>query len=326
MQRRHFIKILGGAAAGWPLSARRSSPRSGVSGGSRLRRPPSVNPFLEALRARLTALGYTEGRNLTIAALCRWGFRPCPGACGGADQAAGRFDCHAGYGNPPAAKVSTKVPVAYVFSADPVLAGIADSLARPGRNMTGISLMSVEMNGKRLELLREILPRIRRVAIFGESNARRRRIGTEAIHWRWPRGLALPYNISRHQALPELRAAYAGMTAEPPQAIVVFPDPVTGANRSANNRLRGYFAHPGLSRVGRNMRTLALCAPTDRDLRDPIGGSPTTLIAFCRERIRPGCRSSARRCSNFVINLKTAKALGIEMQPALIARADRLVE
>jgi putative ABC transport system substrate-binding protein len=63
-------------------------------------------------------------------------------------------------------KVSTKVPVAYVFSADPVLAGIADSLARPGRNMTGISLMSFEMNGKRLELLREILPRIRRVAIL----------------------------------------------------------------------------------------------------------------------------------------------------------------
>ena len=63
-------------------------------------------------------------------------------------------------------KVSTTVPVVYVFSADPVLAGIADSLARPGRDMTGITVMSIELNGKRLELLREIMPQLRRVAII----------------------------------------------------------------------------------------------------------------------------------------------------------------
>jgi putative tryptophan/tyrosine transport system substrate-binding protein len=126
-----------------------------------------VNPFLEALRAGLATRGYTEGRNLAITA------RYADGDVGRVPALAEELarlpvDLIATQGTATRLllEVSATVPVVYVFSADPVLAGISDSLARPGRNMTGISVMSVELNGKRLELLREIMPQIGRGAIL----------------------------------------------------------------------------------------------------------------------------------------------------------------
>jgi len=127
-------------------------------------------------------------------------------------------------------KVSTIVPVVYVFSADPVLGGIADSLARPARNMTGITLMSAEMNGKRLELLREILPQIRRVAILASpTHAGEELERSNSMEMAQRLGIAIQYFPTPNAA--ELRGAYTSMAADSPQAIVVFPDPVTVANR-----------------------------------------------------------------------------------------------
>ena len=127
-------------------------------------------------------------------------------------------------------KVTAKVPVVYVFSADPVLAGIAESIARPGRNMTGITLLSAELNGKRLELLREIMPQIDRVAILaspthaGEELERR-----SSIEMAQNLGIVVQYFPT--PSLAELHGAYVSMAADPPKAIVVFPDPITYANR-----------------------------------------------------------------------------------------------
>ena len=120
--------------------------------------------------------------------------------------------------------------------------------------------MSFEMNGKRLELLREILPRIRNSLEMAERL-----------------GIAIQYFPTPGAA--ELRAAYAGMTAEPPQAIVVFPDPVTGANRQHIIDFAGTLRIPVVSGWAEYADAGALCT-YGPDLRNPIGGSPITLTAF----------------------------------------------
>src|SRR5262249_1646475 len=128
-------------------------------------------------------------------------------------------------------KVSAAVPVVYVFSADPVLAGIADTLARPGRNMTGISVMSVELNGKRIELLREIMPKLDRIAILASpTHAGEELERNNAVEMAERLGIRVQYFPAPNSA--ELHRALDGMAADLPQAIIVFPDPVTFANRS----------------------------------------------------------------------------------------------
>ena len=231
MKRREFITVLGGAAAAWPLVAHAQRPKVSRIGWLTTAPSADVNPFLEALRAGLVAQGYTEGRNLTIAE------RYADGDVGSIPPLAEELtrlpvDLIATQGTATRLllKASTTVPVAYVFSADPVLAGIAESLARPGRNMTGITLLSAELNGKRLELLREVLPRIGHVAILASpTHAGEELERANSLEMAQKLGIAIQYFPTPNAA--GLRNAYAGMATDSPEAIVVFPDPITVANR-----------------------------------------------------------------------------------------------
>ena len=144
MKRRQFITLLGGAAA-WPLVARAQQPKTARLGWVTTGTAAAVNPFIEALRAGLADHGYIEGRNLTIAERYADGDidRVLPLA---EELSRLPVDLIATQGTATRQlqKLSATVPIVYVFSADPVLGGFADSLARPGRNMTGITVMSIE--------------------------------------------------------------------------------------------------------------------------------------------------------------------------------------
>jgi putative tryptophan/tyrosine transport system substrate-binding protein len=231
MQRRDFITLFGGAAATWPLVVHAQQPKISRLGWLTTAPAANVNPFLEALRAGLAAQGHIESRNLTVIE------RYADGDIGrvpalAEELAATPVDLIATQGTATRLllKVSTTVPVVYVFSADPVLGGIADSLARPGRNMTGITLLSAELNGKRLEMLREIMPQIGRVAIVASpTHAGEELERSNSIEMAQKLGMTIQYFPTPN--LSALRGAYASMAADPPQAIVVFPDPVTFANR-----------------------------------------------------------------------------------------------
>jgi putative ABC transport system substrate-binding protein len=324
MKRREFLGIFGGGAV-WSLGAHAQQPKPLRLGWLTTAASADVSPFLEALRAGLAAQGHIEGRNLTIAT------RYADGDIGGVPALAEELarlpvDVIATQGTATRLllKVSTIVPVVYVFSADPVLGGIADSLARPGRNMTGITLMSAELNGKRLELLREMMPQVGRVAILASpTHAGEELERSNSLDMAQKLGVAIQYFPT--PSLAELRGAYASMAADAPHAIVVFPDPVTFANRAqiidfANTQrvpvVSGWadFAEAGAlfsygPKLTESYRRLAYYV--DRVLK---GEKPAQL---------PIERPTA---FEFVINLKTAKALGIEVPPALIARADRVIE
>jgi putative ABC transport system substrate-binding protein len=190
--------------------------------------------------------------------------------------------------------------------------------------MTGITLMSAEMNGKRLELLREILPQIRRVAILASpTHAGKELERSNSLEMAQRLGIAIQYFPTPTAA--ELRGAYASMAAEPPQAIVVFPDPVTVANRQQIIDFARTLRIPVVSGWADFADSGALCT------YGPRLTESYRRLAYYVDRILKGEKAAElpiERPTVFelVVNLQTAKALGIEVPPTLLARADRVVE
>jgi putative ABC transport system substrate-binding protein len=170
IRRRRFLGILGGAAA-WPLAARAQQPAKlptiGFLGSAT---PSSWGPWMTVFVQRLAELGWTEGRNVAIEV--RWG----EGRSERFTEIAAEFvrlrvDVIVTGGNAALAvkQATSVIPIVFAVAADPVGSGLVSSLARPGSNVTGLSMGSVDVVGKRLELLREVVPNLRRLAIMANA-------------------------------------------------------------------------------------------------------------------------------------------------------------
>ena len=180
--RRHFLTLLGGAAAAWPLGAVAQQPAMPVVGALSIVSPEGYSERLRAFRLGLREIGYAEGQNVAIE--YRW-------AEGHYDRlpemvadligrqvtvivAGGSVAAHAA----KAATAIVPVPVVFTSGADPVASGLVKSLSRPGANLTGVSLLAAEMAAKRLELIRDLLPNARTVASDDQSGVSRGRVRT----------------------------------------------------------------------------------------------------------------------------------------------------
>jgi putative ABC transport system substrate-binding protein len=324
MRRREVIAALGSAAV-WPLVAHAQQPRIARLGWLTTGSAADVNPFLEALRAGLADKGYIEGRNFTLTA--RYADGDAARIPSLADELTGLpVDLIATQGTATRLllKASTVVPVVYVFSADPVLAGLAEAIAKPGRNMTGITLMSVELNGKRLELLREMMPRIDRVAILASPmHAGEELERTNAVEMAQKLGIKVQYLPTPKPT--DLRRAYESMSADPPQAIIVFPDPITVVNRQEIIEFAGRLRVPVISGWADFADSGALCT------YGPRLAESYRRLAYYIDRVLKGDKPAElpiERPTVFelVINLRTAKALGIDLSPSVLGRADRVIE
>jgi putative ABC transport system substrate-binding protein len=325
MRRREFI------ASAIALSA---VPRAGVaqSRGKQARigwitaqQEAAVAPFLQALRSGLADLGYVEGRNLTIEA--RFGdneLARVPALTETLLRLPVDILVAQGPAVPVVAKLSPKVPVVYAFSGDPVVAGLAESLARPRANMTGQTFMSVELNGKRLELLREIMPQLARVAIIANplhAGENLERANSEEMARRL--GLAIDYFTTRDDG--ELDTAFAAMTADPPGAIVTFPDAFTLQNR---HRIIEF----GMSRHAPVVSAWALYAESGALCTyGPRLSESYRRLAYFIDRILKGAKPEdlpieRPKVVELVVNLKTAKALALTVPPSVLARADAVIE
>jgi len=284
-----------------------------------------VGPFVEALRAGLADKGYTEGRNLTITARYADGdIDRVPALAEELAKLPVDLIATQGTATRLLQKVSAVVPVVYVFSADPVLTGLANTFARPGRNMTGISVMSIELNGKRIELLHEIIPKLDRIAILASPNHPGEELErTNSVEMAQRFGIKVQYFPTPNYA--ELHRAYDGMAADPPQAIIVFPDPITFSNRVEIVDFARGLRIPVVSGWADFAEAGALCT------YGPKLAESYKRLAYYADRILKGEKPAElpiERPTAFemVINLKTAKALGIDVPPVLLARADRVVE
>jgi len=287
-------------------------------------RAASLGPYIATFRAALADLGRVEGRDLAIE--FRYGddvVERVPPLIDELIRLPADVIIAQGVAVNVISTMNLKVPVVYVTSGDPVASGFAESLARPRPNMTGLTFMSVEFNGKRLELLREIVPQLRRVAIIanpehpGEQNER-----AFSIDAGKRLGLAVQFFATRTP--DDLTAAFAAMASDPPQGLTLFSDGFAVQNRGriidAATRLRipvlagwAVFAESG-----------AVCT------YGPQLSASYRRLAYYVDRILRGAKPAELPIEQpatfeMVVNLKAAQALGITIPPAVLLRADRVI-
>src|SRR5215831_8756864 len=328
MKRREFVLLVGGAAIAWSRKGRAQQSgkiyrvgllTNGVIVGA-------TDERRKNLVSSLTAQGFVEGRNLIFEQRSADGQR---GRLAGLvnELAAANVDVIVTFGYPPAlaAKNSTKaIPVVVTGAGDPVATGLVDGLARPGGNITGVTELGTELSAKRLEILRDALPALSRVAMLWNvadlGMTLRYRSAEDAA-----RVLGVKVQTLGVREPDDFDHAFAEMTRERPDAILMVSDALTILNRKrvvefANaNRLPTIFETVAPVRDG----GLMSYGPKQSD----IGERAAYFVA----RILRGARPADLPLElpthfELLINLKAAQALGLTLPPTLVARADEVIE
>jgi ABC-type uncharacterized transport system substrate-binding protein len=288
-------------------------------------RASSLTPFLDVFRSGLAELGYRQGENLEIE--YRYGddnlLRVAPLATELMRQQVNLLVVQ-GAAVPLVYELKLPMPSVYVFSGDPVVAGIAESLARPGGNMTGLTFMAPELNAKRLELLRDMLPSMGRVAIIANPEHPGSQI-ERTYSEETAQKLGLETEFFSTATEDQLSAAFAAMDPRPPQAISLFAD---GFAIQYRQRIIDYgMRHqaPVISGWPIFARSGAICS------YGPKLSESYRRLAYYVDRVLKGTRPSdlpIERPTKFemVVNMKTAKMLGLTVPNSIIVSADEIIE
>jgi putative ABC transport system substrate-binding protein len=323
--RRAFISLLGGAAAAWPLAARAQQMRLPTIGFLGTATPSTQSSRVAAFVQRLGELGWTENR--TVAIEYRW----AEGRAERFAEIAAEFvrlkvDVIVTSGTPvviAAKQASDAIPIVFVAITDPVGSGLVASLAQPGGNVTGLSLQSPDIAGKRLALLREVVPNLRRVAFMGNIDN--------------------PFVL---REMREVQTAAGTLALEVITAEIRQPQDIVPAFEALKHRADAvYLASEGLvdaNRLRINILALGARLPTTWPQQELVeaGGlmsyGPSLLDQFRRagdfvDKILRGTKPAdipVEQPTKFdlVVNLIVAKALGLEIPPSILARADEVIE
>jgi putative tryptophan/tyrosine transport system substrate-binding protein len=329
MQRREFIVTLGGAAV-WPFAAHAQQRAAQAPGSahigfvSGLDKSAAVD-FLNALRDGLAAHGYTEPSTLKIEErFADYKLDRIPSLVRELEQQ--RVDIivtHAA-ATLPVATGQHQVPVVYELSADPPSSGLAADLAHPLHNATGVSLMLVEMNGKRLELLHEIAPQITRIAVIANPLHGGMQLERDDFEAKGKQlGIAVSFFPTPNRA--ELDQALNRLADESPQALVAFSDAFIVDNKNYVINFAMSRRLPVISGWAVMAETGALCTYGPRLIES------YRRTAYFVDRILKGKTAAElpiERPTVFelVVNLNSAKTLGITMPTSVLVRADRVIE
>jgi len=332
VRRREFITLVGGAAAALPLTARaqqgdRVRRLAAMMGGRNADTDPEGRTWFSAFRQGLQDLGWVEGRNFR--ADYRW-------PAGDLDRmrviAKEFIDLQPDVlvaGNTPAVvsllQETRKIPIVFTLLSDPVGTGVVASLARPGGNATGFTAFEYSLAGKWLEILKDIAPAVTRVALlFNPETSPYAKHYLNFIETAAP-AFKVAATSASIRSVGEMEAAVAAQAREPGGGLLVLPDTFTFSNRSpliaaaarhhlpAIYALRGQAVDGGLVSYGPDTVDLwrRAAAYVDRILR---GANPAELPVQQPTKYE------------LLINLRTAKALGLTVPPALLARADEVIE
>ena len=326
MKRREFITLLGGAAAVWPMVVRAENPSKLPTIGFLGAATPAVaSQWVNAFVKRLAELGWTEGR--TVAIEYRWAdARAERYAEIAAEFVAIKVDVIVTWASAPvlaAKQATTLVPIVFAAQMDPVGAGVVTSLARPGGNVTGMSIQQTDTAGKRLELLREVVPGLRRLAILGNVGAPGAVLEMNELD-ATARTLGLEVTKREIRQAEEIAPAVAALKGRV-DALYVATDPLVFNNRIPINVLAQDARLPTIYGSREYVEAGALMS---------YGPNWTDLFRRAAEQVNKILRGAkpadipVEQPAKFdlVLNLKTAKALGLELSPTLIARADEVFE
>jgi putative tryptophan/tyrosine transport system substrate-binding protein len=328
LKRREFITLLGGAAATWPIAARAQQAARPVveflhPGASEIGARD-----VAAFRKGLHETGYIEGQNVTVEYHWLEGqYDRLPPLI--ADLIRRPVAVIAIPGSGPAtraAKAATAtIPIVFGVAGDPVQLGLVASLARPGGNATGVNFLSEEVAAKRLRLLHELVPKAVRVAVLVNSaNAAATENTLRDLHEAAPI-IGLQIQVLKAGTTGEIDAAFAMLARERPDALFVGPDGFFSSRRvqfailAARERIpatytqRGYVAAGGLMSYG-----------TDQlEMTRQVGVYTGSILKGTKPADLPVLQSTK---FEFVINLQTARALGIEVPPGVLSIADEVIE
>ncbi|MBI1774231.1 MAG: ABC transporter substrate-binding protein [Proteobacteria bacterium] len=328
MRRRDFIGLLGGAMVASSVTMRTAAAqgvdqaRIGfISGGDQA----AAKDFLDALRDGLAKLGYVEPQTLMSDLLfAEYAPERIPALIEELERRHVNVIVTHGAATRSVVKGHRTIPAVYELSADPVTLGIATDLAHPLDNATGITLMVAQLNGKRLELLHEIAPEIRRVAVIAnqlhpgeqleqaDSEAKARQLGIE-----------IAFFLTRNRG--DLDRAIGAIEANPPQALVLFSDAFIIENRHYILNFAMSRRIPVVSGWAVMAESGALCTYGPR-LFDSY-----RRVAYFVDRILKGAKPADLPIEqptkfDLVVNLKTAKMLGLAIPQSVLIRADEVIE
>jgi putative ABC transport system substrate-binding protein len=326
MQRRAFITLLGGTAVAWPLAARTQQPgKLKTIGFFSPNTSSAASPWTTAFVRQLRDLGWIEGRTVTIA--YRWGEgRTERAAEFMAEFVRLKVDVIVTHSAPNvlAAKQATSaIPIVFALAADPVDTGLVAALARPGANITGLSIQAADLAGKRLELLREVVPGLRRLAVMTDVG-----------------------NPSQVLETSEVQAAARSLGIEVATLDIRRAEEIAPTFETLKGRMDALYvnANPLVTTNQIRINTLALAArlPTMHGVREYVetGGlisyGPSFSDLFRRaadyvDKILRGTKPSdipVEQPTKFdlVVNLKTAQMLGLDVPKTLLTRADEVIE
>jgi putative ABC transport system substrate-binding protein len=326
MRRRDFTILLAGAMGGWTSAARAQPTAMPVIGFLANGSPVSLAGFISAFNQGLRETGYVEGQNVTIE------YRLIEGRYDQlsaliADLVDRKVDVIAAIGTPTArsAKSTTStIPIVFNIGDDPVASGLVASLARPGGNLTGITTLNIEVHPKRLELISELVPQARKIALLvNPRGPQTERIMRQAQETARAKGLEL--RILKASTESEIDAAFATLIQQPAGALVQSSDPFFTSRREqlvalaarhgipAIYQWREFTASGGLISYGPSL------SAAYRDLGIYAG----KILKGTRPADLPVQQSTR---IELVINLKTANALGLTVPQSILARADEVIE
>jgi putative ABC transport system substrate-binding protein len=326
MTRREFITLLGGATVAWPLAARAQQSAMPVVGFLHSGSPEPFAPNVAAFGQGLTDAGFVEGHNVVIE--YRWArgqYDRLPVLADDLVQQQVTIIAADGAGAALAAKAATsKIPIVFMVGADPVELGLVNSLNRPGGNMTGLSMFNVSLDQKRFELLRELVPTAATFALLVNPKGPPAELHTKELEAAARRG-GQHFITLRASEDRDLGPAFATLVRQRTDALIVVPDPFFDSRR---DQLIDMAAHHSV--------------PTIYGWREfPVAGGLMSYgikftdvsrqVGVYVGRILKGVKPAdlpVQQPTRFelVINLKTAKRLGLDVPPTLFVRADEVIE